>query len=303
VTALFLLTAGSAGCYDRLEPPTPPTEATASEVSPEYPPPERDPAPSVAGTGNLAKNLELLGGVVDRLGRDTEGKHPTDRPGATTWRAAELDKLGEVVTSVCRAGSAGCRDGLQALVGASLPPDELRGVLGLFLGPLRPQAETGFVTLGAHLLTHADGMTRDVAFRMAVGAGVTRRGEPDDAGRRAALVPQAARPGQPAVVVVEAPSACGRLTVEHKGPDVNGRIDVDAGADCGADAEAKTGEDGFPLPSRGVWALPVASLPKSGVSVWSYGAEEPLLTWRPPTEDKEPTGATEPPSPGGDRPR
>lgn len=308
VTALFLATGLSAGCYDKLAPPAPPTEDPAT---PAETPPERPPSPSVAGTGNLAKNLELLDGVIDKLGPDSASTHPTDRVGAATWRAAELEKLNEVVESVCRAGSAGCRDGLTRLVDAKLPPDELRGVLGLFLGSLRPQAETGFVTLGAHLLTHPDAMTRDLAFRMAVGAGVTRRGEPDAAGRRVALVPQAARAEQPAVVVIERASPCGQLAVEHKGPDVNGRIDVDVEPRCAKDAEPPTGPEGFPLPSRGVWALPIDSLPATGVSVWAYGAEAPMLLWRPLSQDKDAEGAGEggakaakaPPSPAGDPPQ
>ena len=276
-----------AGCYDQL--PSPPLyEAEPSvEVTPT---PERPVQPSAAGSGELAENLTALGRVIDRLGRGSAQQDVESRPGAMEWRAKELEKLNEVVTSICAAGSAGCKDGLSRLVGAELPPAELRSTLALFMGPLRPLAETGFSVLGGPILSSKDAKSRDLAYRIAVGAGVTRRGEPDENNLRVALVPQTPRPGVPVVIVVELPSPCPQVRTEHKGPDVNGRVDIRIAPNCSDAEEPKLGPEGFPQPARAVWGMRIPELPEAGISVWAYGAEAPLLEYRPaPPPGKTPS--------------
>ncbi|MCO4772140.1 MAG: hypothetical protein KDA24_19055 [Deltaproteobacteria bacterium] len=266
------------GCYDRLAPPVPPGETPVTETSP---PEERPVRPSVAGTGQLAKNLDALDGVITRLGVGSGTRSAADRPGSARWRPAELEKLTELMTAICAPGAAGCRQGLERLVAAELPSDELRGVLAIFMGPLRPLAETGFATLGAHLLVSPDAEVRDLTFRMAVAAGATRRGEADDVGRRATLMPQSPLPGSRVVVVVELPSPCPKVRTEFKGPDINGRLDVDVQPACDGVPPPEPSADGFPVPARAVWALPLESLPTTGVSVWAYSASAPLLDYTP----------------------
>jgi hypothetical protein len=295
-----VLAAGLAGCYDRLPAPSPVPETPEPPDSAAETTPERPIQASAAGTGQLAENLKALGGVLDRLGRGSASRAPEDRPGSALWRPAELEKLRELVTAICSAGSAGCRDAMDTLVAADLPHDELRAVLGLFVGPLRPHGELGFATLGAAILTGPDADSRDIAFRIAVAAGVTRRGEPDRANVRAALVPQTPTIGSPAVVVVELPSPCRKVRTEHKGPDVNGRIDVRIEPACEGEPEPALGPDGFPQPARAVWALALDSVPPNGVSVWDYGATAPRLEYRPlplPTGDK-PEGGGKDGNPG-----
>ena len=279
------------GCYDRLETPTSPPSAAEPDPSgppadPSEPPAERPVQPSVAGTGNLAGNLSALDGVINKLGRGSASRAPEDRPGSARWRPAELEKLAEITGTICSSGSAGCRDALERLAGADLPADELRAVLAIFLGPLRLFAEVGFSTLGAHLLTGSDAVQRDMTFRMAVAAGVTRRGDPDVEGRRATLLPQSPAAESPAVLVVELPSPCPKILTELKGPDVNGRIDLDIRSACEGEADPEPTADGFPRPARAVWGLAFPSMPSTGLSLWAFGGTEPLLDYSPPPEDK-----------------
>lgn len=276
-----------AGCYDQLPTPRLFAEQPAAEATPAI---ERPAEPSAAGSGEVARNLTALDRVVDRLGRGSGSQDVDARPGASSWRGAELEKLNELVTSLCGAGSASCKDALGRLVEADLPAPELRRTLGLFLGRLRPLAETGFSVLGGHILSSKDARSRDLAFRIAVGAGVTRRGEPDDNNLRAALVPQTPRSGTPVVVVVELPSPCPQVRTEHKGPDLNGRIDISITPDCANAPEPELGPGGFPQPARAVWGMHLPALSEAGVSVWAYGAEQPLLEYRPaPPAEKPPS--------------
>lgn len=279
-----MLSATLAGCYDQLPTPTAPTtEATEA-------PPERPIQPSVAGTGKLGENLAALTGVIEKLGRGSGTRGPEERPGSARWRPAELEKLSELTGSICATGVAGCREALNKLTEANLPTDELRGVLGLFLGPLRPQAEIGFAVLGAYLFGAPDMLSRDLAFRMAVAAGVTRRGEPDTANRRATLVPQSPVAGSAAVLLVELPSPCQKLDTEHKGPDIHGRVDLRIEPNCAGEPDPELGPEGFPQPARAVWSMAIPEMPSAGLSVWAYGAEAPLLDYRvvvPPEPIKE----------------
>lgn len=262
-----------AGCYGQLEAPS-----SAEPLPPEVTP-ERPAAPSVAGTGASAGAMADLGPILKKLGTDVAT--PAERPGNASWRTGELQKLSELTLQLCGAGGPGCRAALTDVVAANVPGDELVPLLGGFMGALRPHAEIGFGTLGRRLLTDPVGRTRDLAFRIAVGAGVTRRGDADAEGRRATLVPQSPAAGDPAVVLVEIGSPCPEVTGEVKGPDDRGRIDVNLRPDCDDVPEAEPTADGLPRALRAVWSLPLDSLTEYGTSIWFVGADAPLLAYRP----------------------
>ncbi len=261
------------GCYGQLEAPTGAAPVTAEST------PERAVAPSVAGTGASGGALADLGPILDKL--QTLVSAPQDRPGHDGWRTGELQKLTELTAQLCAAGGPPCREALARIVAAQLPGDELLPVLGTFLGVLRPHAEDGFTTLGLHLLTDPSGETRDIAFRMAVASGVTRRGDQDAEARRASLVPQSPEPGQPSVVLVEIKAICNEVDAQVKGPDALGRIDLLLQPDCFGAPEPEPGADGLPRAVRGVWSLRIDALPDAGVSIWIGGADKPLLAYRP----------------------
>lgn len=243
--------------------------------------------PSAAGTGRLAETLTQIDGVLDTLGRGAPGAAASNRPGSASWRSQELDKLRELVVVACRPGKVGCRKALDAVVAAQLPPDEARGLLGLFVGELRPLAEVGFGTLGRALLLGPDPVNRDLTFRLAVASGAARRGEPDELGRRVALIPPAPAVFSEALLVVEIPSPCAASKAEYKGPDVNGRIDLQVLPDCEGAEPRPPSPEGFPQPSRAVWALPVP-IGAQGLAVVPYEAKEPLFSWEPPPAAKAP---------------
>ena len=276
------------GCYDALPVPSVPAPGGAEPSGPL--PAERPLGPSAEGTGAAAAALRALPPLLERLGG--RGELPPDaRPGAGDWRAAELDKLHETVQSLCAAGSASCREVLTTLADSPVPDDEQLSVLALFLGPLRPQAELGFVVLGAPLLTGPDGGQRDRAFRMAVSAGVARRGEPDAELRRATLIPSTPPLGDPAVLLVEIASDCARVQGEHKGPDATGRIDLVLRSDCAGVTPPPPDPKGLPQASRAVWGLRLAPMTEVGATAYIAGAETPLLTYRPrPLDAKGPAG-------------
>jgi len=268
LSAALLLT----GCYGQLEAPD------VAQPLPAEVPTERPAAPSVAGTGATGGALADLAPILKKLATDQAEKDK--RPGSESWRTGELDKLQELTLQLCGSGGPACRRVLTDLSASGVPGDELLPLLGRFMGPLRPHAELGFSTLGRHLLTSPDGHTRDIAFRMAVGAGVTRRGDPDEEFRRATLVPQSPAEGEPAVVLVEIKAICPEVTAIVKGPDDRGRIDVELEPDCEGMPEPKPGPDGFPRAVRAVWSLPLDALTEFGTSVWIVGSGEPLLSYR-----------------------
>ena len=265
------------GCYDALDAPTtaPPLDAPAPA-----PPAERPVGPSAAGTGASAATLAQLGPVLARLETDVAGS--AARPGAEEWRPAELQKLRELAMQLCGAGAPSCRAAMVQISAAQIPGDELLTLLGSFMGALRSHAEVGFGTLGRRLLTDPVGRTRDLAFRMAVGSGLTRRGEPDADGRRATLVPASPPVGDPAVLLVEIKAICNEVTAQQKGPDLHGRIDLVLRPACDGQPEPEIGPDGFPRAVRAVWAVALDALPDEGVVVHVDGGVEPLLQWRPP---------------------
>ena len=268
IAALLLLPA----CYGALEAP---------DVAPPEPeavtPDDRPELPSAAGSGEAGAALSQLGPVLTKLA--TEERAPARRPGAGAWRSAELQKLAELTVQLC--GGAGCGEAMNQVAAAQIPGDELLPLLGRFMGPLKSQAETGFTTLGRRLLTDPVGTTRDRAFRMAIGAGVTRRGDPDGSERRAALVPQSPKPGAAVVLLVELGAVCPEVDATFKGPDDSGRIDLDLRADCEGVEPPTPGADGLPVTRRAVWGHGIDAMTENGVSIWLTGADAPLLDYTP----------------------
>jgi len=273
---LFFALLPLTGCYGALQTSPPAADPTPAE---EAPPEERPPAPSVAGTGATGAALDQLAPILTKLATDVRA--PAQRPGADSWRRAELGKLSEITLAVCAAGEAACKGALDALAAAAIPGDELLPVLGRFLGPLKPHAEMGFRTLGRRLLTDEYGPTRDTAFRMAVGTGVTRRGAPGPDEARAALVPQSPKEGEPAVLVVEIGSPCPAVDAEHKGPDAQGNIDLKLRPDCDDAPPPKEGEGGLPRALRAIWSLPIDAVPADGLRLTMTGSAEPLFVYAP----------------------
>lgn len=218
-------------------------------------------------------------GQLKRLG-PSAGIPRSKRPGAEDWRPLELEKLTELVTSCCRASDVACRDCLAPLCEASVAPDELWGVYGSFLGPLRDRAGAGVEVLGAHLLENPDGKTRDRALRVATASGVLPRGEEGEAGARIAVLPRAPRVGEPVLLILEKSAFCNKVSGEVKGPDLAGRLDFDPRSDCPPPAE-EVAEQFVPKASRYVFTHRVASLPSVGLEVWLADGTAPLLEVRP----------------------
>lgn len=280
------------GCYGsptlegaRTDPATPPpSDATApgAPVSTA----DRGGMPVTPGTGPTAQasRLDELAGVLDRLESIDPQMPKNERPGAGRWRAAELEKLIEIVRGACAAGPGACRATLTPVADAHLPADEIWPLYSEFLAGLRPRAEEGTATLGRELLLRPEAVVRDRAFRLAVGSGAAVRGAPDAEGRRAALIPIHPGEGEPVLFVIEMPAACNRLTAASKGPiDSSGRLDVTFSVDCPevdpADADGGT----VPRAPRVVWAVDAGPLPASGLTLWIDGGAEPLLTVAAPT--------------------
>jgi hypothetical protein len=269
------------GCYGQLSAPD------VAEPPPAEPTPSRPVPPSVAGTGAAGGALADLAPILTKLA--TDQAEPSKRPGSAVWRTGELQKLQELTLQLCGAGGPPCHRALSDISASAMPGDELLPLLGTFMGPLRPYAEIGFATLGRVLLTAPSGHTRDIAFRMAVGAGVTRRGDPDAESRRATLVPQSPAAGEPAVLLVEIKAICNEVRATVKGPDDRGRLDVELEPDCAGLPEPELGPDGLPRAIRAVWSQQLEAVTEFGTSVWIVGSEQPLLTYRPVLGPAAPT--------------
>jgi len=221
--------------------------------------------------------------VVNRLGKASDTDPPTARPGAETFRAAELEKLGELVAGACRGADGPCREILEMVASAELPFDEGRAIYGRFLNELKPRAHIAASTLGASYLLRRDGKIRDVAFRIAVGSGAARRGQADDEGRRATTIPLRPRVGEPVWVVFEWMTTCNDIRMEMKGPDVHGRVDLVPTNPCPPAPEDP--KQLVPRAIRAVWAGAVDALPAAGLSVWLPDASRPLVAVTPREAD------------------
>ena len=228
--------------------------------------------------------------ITGRLSRNARQQSTTTADLNPSWRAPELEKLQELLTSCCSGASAICQACIAPIAREQLPADELWPLIGQFLGPLRPHAQMGFLALGAPLLTHSDGEVRDRVFRMAVAAGVSRRGQPDDQNRRAASVPLVPRVGQPTWLVIEQLSPCPRLRADVKGPDRSGRIDVALEDQCSPKDWAVVADAFPPRATRGVWGVAVGPLPMGGLDLWMSDADQPLLQVRAGRETRSGEG-------------
>lgn len=265
------------GCYGdpKLDPVTP---DAAPDQTPEPTPtaPPRGGAPST-GDGPTAQGarVEQIGEILTKLGHSDEGAPPESRDGAATWRPAELEKLAELTAGCCRAGPSSCTAGLEPIAAANLPADEIWNLYGSFLGELRPRATEGVGVLGRALLLRNNGAVRDRAFRVAVGAGATRRGQPDDEKRRATTIPLAPKVGESVLFVVEQVSPCHTVLTDLKGPDSRGRIDLEFRTDCPPEPEP---EEGIARAARAVWAFDAGPLPVSGFELWMKDGERPLAS-------------------------
>ncbi len=226
--------------------------------------------------------------ALEKLGGATDADPPESRPGAETFRSAELDKLGELVAGACRGADPPCREILEAIADANLPFDEVRGIYGRFLDELKPRAHIAASTLGGSLLTREHGKTRDIAFRIAVGSGAARRGQPDDDGRRATTIPLRPRVGEPLWVVFEWMAPCNDIQMQMKGPDQHGRIDLVPRDPCPPAPEDPTRL--VPRAIRAVWATRLDALPEVGLTVWLPDADRPLVAVTP----REVEGAPKP---------
>jgi hypothetical protein len=213
--------------------------------------------------------------VLKRLGTAADGSAADTRPGASTFRMAELEKLGELVAAACRGADAPCREILEHVAAATLPFDEGREIYGRFLGDLRPRAHIAADTLGGSFLVREDGAARDVAFRIAVGSGAARRGQADAENRRATTIPLRPRVGEPVWIVFEWMAPCKDIEMDLKGPDVNGRLDLVPRDPCPPKVQDPT--ELVPRAIRAVWAHRLDALPAVGLEVWLPDAPSPLL--------------------------
>jgi len=284
-TLLLTLSLALGGCYGKPELPTSDgvdsTDAAADEPTPApVDEPPRGGRPSVDdGTPSTAEaRAEQLESVLHKL------------TGPTTLEAreAELAKLNELVVAGCMAGGAACRATLREVVDANLPDADLWPLYGEFLGSLRPRAGEAADVLGRALLLSDDPATRDRAFRLAVGTGAARRGQPDEEKRRATTIPIQPREGERVLIVVEQVSPCGDIGVDLKGPDSHGRVDLDLQLRCEPVVEPEPGETWIPTATRAVWAFDAGELTAAGIELWMAGAEEALLQVRPAASAAKP---------------
>jgi|GEM_PF-3116443 len=239
--------------------------------------------------------------IVGRLSQPTRKKSGSQSAKGASWRAPELEKLKELLTSCCVDDADSCERCIAPIARAKLAPDELWPLIGQFLGPLRPHAELGFLALGAPLLVHQRGEVRDRVYRMAVGSGVSRRGQPDEKNRRASTVPLVPRAGEPLWIIVEQLSPCPAMSADVKGPDRSGRLDVALTDLCSPEQWEAIANEFPPRATRGVWGITVNELPMGGMSLWMSGSDQPLLTVRDGLESrslgKEGTQGMSPPGP------
>lgn len=237
------------------------------------------PKPDLDSTAQAARRQQVVTQTV-RLGAGHPEAAREKRAGAGDWRPVELEKLREIVSDCCRTSEVACRDCLEALCEARMPPDELWSIYGAFLGPLRNRATAGVEVLGRHLLLHPEGRIRDRAFRVAVGSEVSVRGEPSAEGYRAALLPRRPQLGEPALLIVEHAALCTEVTGELKGPDASGRIDLKLRPDC-PNAELPPMDGIVPAAIRYVYTHELDALPMGGIELWVADEEAPLLTLGP----------------------
>ncbi len=270
----LLLLSVLVGCYSDpdlsalLEPSPTPTAEAAPAAAPARPDvPEAD----------LGRWLTDLRAGADRL--RTDEPSASKRPGADSWRTPELDKLAELVTMCC--GTAACARCLEPIAAAELPVDELWPVLRLFLTKLKPQAQAGVEGLAVPTMLRVDHRTKDRIFRLAVGSGGARRGQPNAASQRISWVPLQPLAGEPLVLIGEMSAPCPVARSSLKGPDASGRVDLDFGFDCPPVPELSEGELPDPKASRAIEAWPLAALPEGGLTVWLADQEEPAAVITP----------------------
>jgi hypothetical protein len=225
--------------------------------------------------GAQAKRREDVEKQIERLG-SSAGIPRNKRSGAEDWRALELEKLREIVTSCCRASEVACRDCLAPLAGLALAPDELWAIYAAFLDPLRNRATAGVEVLGAALLQHPEGRIRDRAFRIAVGSGVSSRSEPSPEGFRITTLPRAPRGGEPVLIILEHSARCTEVKGEVKGPDAAGRIDLDPQEQC-PEPDEPTPTAFMPIAIRYVFTHRIEAMPDSGLDIWLAEGKAPLL--------------------------
>lgn len=289
LVVLLALILTAAGCYEessRLPQQAAATDADNKASEPEQAAASASPTRTASQPPSAppAQSAASLRGLSLRLGRPSDPPGTGQLPGAGTWRAAEFAKVQELLTDCCRADASGCSLCLQPIAQQGFPAEDLWPLIGQFLGPVRQHAELGLLSLGAPLITHPDGDVRDRIYRMAVGGGVSRRGQPDGEDRRASTIPLVPQLGKPVWLVVEQLSPCPDLHGEVKGPDRTGRVDLVLSDRC-SEAQWQAAAERFPpRATRGVWALAVAAMPSGGLTLWMGGAEEPLLRARPGRE-------------------
>jgi hypothetical protein len=240
-------------------------------------------AESGPSTSALAAAIKVITG---RLNQQARGKATRESAKDSSWREPELEKLKELLTSCCVNDADSCQRCITPIAREKLPADELWPLIGQFLGPLRPHAELGFLALGAPLLVHQRGEVRDRVYRMAVGSGVSRRGQPDKQNRRASTVPLVPRAGEPLWLIVEQLSPCPVMSADVKGPDRAGRLDVALTDHCSPEQWEAVANEFPPRATRGVWGIAINELPMGGLSLWMSGSDQPLLTVREGLESR-----------------
>jgi len=268
---LLLILVVVAGCYS--DPDLAPLLEPTPVATP-TPTPARTQVRAEAPAAKVGQWITDLKAAGERL-RTDEPSAPR-RPGADGWRAPELDKVGELLTTCCQTTASACRRCLDPIAAAELPADEVWPLMRLFLTELKPQAELGAALLAGPAMLRAPASTRDRLYRLAVGSGGARRGQPDATSRRVAWVPLAPRTGEPLVLIGELSAPCPELRSSIKGPDDQGRIDLDFTFDCPPLPELAEGELREPKASRAVGAWPVAAMPEGGLEVWLPDAESPI---------------------------
>ena len=224
-----------------------------------------------------AQRAQQIAGVLARLSEPTERPAP-ERDGAVSWRAAELEKLHELMIACCQNEAGPCRACTEQIGAAQLPADEVWPLAGRFLGPLQPRAVAGLPPLLMRFLNSESAPARDRAYRLLVGARVMRRGQIDESGHSAATLPARPAIGEPVWVVVERIAPCGEGRASFKGPDPTGQLDVLIEPEC---AEVEV-EEGVLVPRvhRIVGALHLPAFPASGLRVHAPGGLAPVLTVR-----------------------
>lgn len=281
-TSVLIVSLVFVGCYGRPELPEPPpipADSSSVDASRARPTPEPRPAPQAVRAEQLDPVLERLGGAA--------GHAAPQRPGAATWRPAELEKLHELLLGCCLADAGPCRACSTQIGAAGLPPDELWSLAGRFLGPLRPRAKDGLLPLLRPHLDSEDPEARDRAHRLLVGSGLIRRTPPGPEGYAASALPQHPRPGEAVWIFAERITPCPRGAVGWKGPDGRGRLDVTLEPDC-PPADEPDVKPLAPAVHRLVASMRLESVPPAGVTLYSPDVVKPLLSLEPGAPDPKP---------------